>query len=279
MTLFRHIPVMLREMCEVVSPKENEIYIDGTFGGGGYTQALFAQANCFVIGVDRDEAAYERSGVFMKNHPERFRFIYDSFRNLHGYVDQPIDALILDLGVSSFQLDEAERGFSFRFEGPLDMRMSSSGLTAAVVVNTYSEEKIEQIIREYGEESYAHKIARAIVERRRVNLFETTTDLADLIASLVPRKSMIHPATKVFQALRVYVNDELFELYECLNHAHYANRIVIVTFQGLEVRVIKQWYRSQTYFKEIKRLKPSYQEIRQNPRARSAELRVFERQK
>ena len=266
-----HIPVMLQEMLEALHPEDGKTYVDGTFGGGGYTKAILDAANCHVVALDRDPEAIPRAVDFK----ERFTFIHDSLKNLHTHLKEPIEALVLDLGVSSFQLDNGERGFSFRFEGPLDMRMSCEGLTVKEVINTYSEKKLIEIIEGYGEESRAKTIAKAIVNFRYKAPLKTTKELADLVASVVPKRNAIHPATKTFQAFRIYVNDELQELYTCLQNATYAKRLVIVTFQGLEVRVIKKWYRAQNLFKEGIRLKPSRAEIRKNPRSRSAELRVF----
>lgn len=262
---------MLKEMLEALQPEDGKTYIDGTFGGGGYTKAILEAAHCHVIGLDRDPAAIPRAALF----DQRFTFIHDSLKNLHTHITHPIDGLVLDLGVSSFQLDDGQRGFSFRFEGPLDMRMSSEGLTVEEVINAYSEKKLIEIIEGYGEESRAKAIAKAIVTFRYKSPLTTTKELADLVASVVPKRGAIHPATKTFQAFRIYVNDELQELYTCLQQASYAKRLVIVTFQGLEVRVIKKWYRAQKLFKEEGRMKTSREEIHRNPRSRSAELRVF----
>jgi 16S rRNA (cytosine1402-N4)-methyltransferase len=269
-----HVPVMLDEVLSNLSPQSEHTYVDGTFGGGGYTKAILQKAPCFVKGLDRDPDAMDRTAHIPK---DRFHFIHDKLSNLHNYIPQDYDGLILDLGVSSFQIDQAERGFSFRFDGPLDMRMSKEGITAEEIVNTFPENKLADIIWEYGEERHARQIASLIVSQRKIKPLLTTKDLADLVLKVVKRVKDIHPATKTFQALRVFVNDELFEIYSCLKNAYHAKKIIIVSFQGLEVRAIKQWYHEQKIFTETRKIKPTREEILRNPRSRSAEMRVFER--
>lgn len=279
-----HIPVMLDQVVQALSPKDGEVYVDATFGGGGYTKALLEAANCSVIAIDRDPMALERAQPFLEKYPQRFKFLPGTFSALGTLIPQTgisrINGIVFDIGVSSYQLDDATRGFSFRFEGPLDMRMSSEGESARDVVNTYKEEDLATIIYAYGEEKKSRQIARAIVERRRLQRFELTSDLADLVKSIVKFSGDIHPATRTFQALRIYVNDELNELKKGLEASvtilERLGRLVVVSFHSLEDRLVKTFLKEHHDSLNImtkKPLLPLESEERINPRSRSARLR------
>lgn len=300
-----HIPVLLNEMLEALSPKSGELYLDATFGGGGYTRAILEAAPCRVVGIDRDPDAIKRAAALKKEYPDRFDIFQATFSTMesvlktNGY--DKFDGIIFDFGVSSFQLDEAERGFSFRFDGPLDMRMSGEGLSAADIVNTYSESDIADIIYRYGEERKSRRIARAIVEHRQENPILSTKQLADLIKSVIySKKDDIHPATLSFQGLRIFVNNELIEIEDGLNFSknclNVGGRLIAVTFHSLEDRLVKTFLRgesgrtaggsrylpettsTQKTFKDLYRKgkSPSDNEITMNPRSRSARLRAGE---
>ena len=218
----RHIPVLLDAVLTALAPAPGETYIDGTFGAGGYSRAILNAADCRLVAIDRDPDAARRAVAFKDQFKERFTFIQGPFSQMTDLVAsigmEQVDGVVLDIGVSSFQLDEAERGFSFQASGPLDMRMSKDGETAADVVNTYDQSELADILYHYGEEPKSRQIAAAIVKERAISPFETTTDLASLIEKTVgmprrrPGKKTIHPATRSFMALRIHVNDELGEL-------------------------------------------------------------------
>lgn len=298
-----HIPVMLPEVLSALKPSDGETYIDGTFGGGGYTRAILASAACKVLGVDRDETAIARAMDQRNDHPGLHPLLgcfgdMDALAIAAGY--SSVDGVVLDLGVSSFQLDQAERGFSFMRDGPLDMRMGGDGPSAADVVNLMSEKDIAAIIFRLGEEKQSRRIARAIVRARADAPFSTTLQLADLIETELGgrRGSKIHPATRTFQAIRIYVNDELGELARGMCAAESilseGGRLVIVTFHSLEDRMVKAFLRSRaglggsgsrhTPEREAgpspsftlltrKALSASQDEAGTNPRSRSARLR------
>ncbi|WP_235890909.1 16S rRNA (cytosine(1402)-N(4))-methyltransferase RsmH [Pararhizobium mangrovi] len=298
--LVRHIPVLLSAVLEALAPVPGQIVLDGTFGAGGYTQALL-DAGAQVIALDRDphalesgDAMVERSGGRLSLHAARFSEL-DRFAP-----DAGLDGVVLDIGVSSMQLDTPERGFSFRADGPLDMRMANAGVSAADVVNQLAVGDLARIFNFLGEEKQAGRIAGAIVRRREAEgAFETTRDLARLVETVSPRKAKdrIHPATRVFQALRVYVNDELGELARALYAAERAlkpgGRLVVVTFHSLEDRIVKRFFQNRFGGVEGSRHLPqpverpsiftrhgkamvtaSAAEAEANPRARSAKLRV-----
>jgi 16S rRNA (cytosine1402-N4)-methyltransferase len=296
-----HTPVMLEEVLAVLQPRDGGIYIDGTFGGGGYTRAFLTRAKCKVVAIDRDPDAIARGAVLAEEFVGRLTIFQGSFSEMDRLAGVPVDGIALDLGVSSFQLDEAGRGFSFSSDGPLDMRMSKSGLSAADTVNTLSESELADILWRYGEEKKSRSIARAIVAARPV---ETTRGLAEIVeraAGPSAKRYAIHPATRTFQALRIYVNDELGELERGLEAAERAlrpaGRLAVVSFHSLEDRIVKQFLsersgrersasrhlppsadtRTPTFRLLSSSQTPSAIEVRDNPRARSARLRAAER--
>ena len=290
-----HKPVMINEVLDTLSPHGQETYIDATFGAGGYSAAILEKANCSVIALDRDPEAALRAQSLKNQYGDRFSFYEGRFGDMDRIVpSQSYDGVVFDIGVSSPQLDEAERGFSFRIEGLLDMRMEKSGLSAADVVNTFDEKEIARIIWVYGEERRSRAIAKAIVAQRP---FETTTQLAELVRSIVGvERPGFDPATRTFQALRLYVNDELGNWnvgWRLLKLLKTGGRLVVVSFHSLEDRIVKTFLRKKSggqaypsrYLPDVTRAKPMFQlknrkaltpqeaEIRTNPRARSARLR------
>jgi 16S rRNA (cytosine1402-N4)-methyltransferase len=297
--------VLGRAALEYLNVQHGGIYIDGTFGAGGYTRATLAAADCQVIGIDRDQTALALGAGLVEEANGRLVLVEDRFSRLDavardcGY--EQVDGIVLDVGVSSMQLDRAERGFSFRLDGPLDMRMSGEGATAADVVNAASERDLASVIYVLGEERFSRGIARAIVRARSEAAILTTGRLADIVAGAVRSKpGDIHPATRTFQALRIFVNDELGELAQALIAAERilrpGGRLVVVSFHSLEDRIVKTFLaaRSETrggsrHAPEIKRAAPSFsvltkrpvtaddEEVANNPRARSAKLRAGER--
>lgn len=305
----RHIPVMLSEALQCLSPRDGGIYIDGTLGAGGYTRAILEAARCIVLAIDRDPDAIAQAQALKKVFGERLILAQATFgamaevAHANGY--RAVDGVALDLGVSSAQLDEAGRGFSFQQDGPLDMRMSRSGPTAADVVNSLSERDLARVIAVLGEERRARAIARAIVEARAERPIERTGQLAAVVSRVLGRRAddAKHPATRTFQALRIYVNDELAELARGLLAAEQllkeGGRLVVVTFHSLEDRIVKRFFSERSgrtgrpsrhlpagerpapvpTFRLLHRrpLVPSPAEVRTNPRARSAKLRAGER--
>jgi 16S rRNA (cytosine1402-N4)-methyltransferase len=299
-----HQPVMLDEMIKTLNPQSGEIYLDGTFGGGGYAKAILDYADCHLIVLDRDPEAIARAQQLAQHYPEQMTVLQGAFSELESLFKHRklprLNGVVFDFGVSSYQIDEAERGFSFRFDGPLDMRMSQVGVSAADVVNHYSEIDIADIIYRYGEERQSRRIARAIIQYRKTKLFETTLELANVIKSVIRGKpGAQHPATLTFQALRIFVNNELIEIESGLifaeNYLAPGGRLVAITFHSLEDRLVKTFlkqraerlrssrllpgeqepaYHPTFYLLHPKGLAPSEREVRQNSRARSARLRA-----
>ncbi len=298
----RHIPVLGRRAIELLGVHSGGLYIDATFGGGGYTRAILQTEGARVIGIDRDQAAIAQGAALAAEARGSLELVEDRFSNLASIVGAATaDGIVFDLGVSSMQLDEAARGFSFRFDGPLDMRMGRDGPSAADVVARAGERDLAAIIAALGEEHHARAIARAVVKARGGNAIGTTRALADIVARVLrPREGAIHPATRTFQALRIFVNDELAELARGLAAAERAlkpsGRLVAVAFHSLEDRIVKTFLaeRSRTpagsrhrpdvvapapTFRVLTRRPetPDQAEIAANPRARSAKLRAAER--
>jgi 16S rRNA (cytosine1402-N4)-methyltransferase len=304
-----HVPVMLAEVIESLAPRNGGRYVDGTFGGGGYSAAILEKADCTVWGIDRDGIAVSAGHALSKRHHGRFNAIHGCFGNMSQLLRQSnvdaVDGIALDLGLSSVQLDDAERGFSFRADGPLDMRMDrdNGAPSAADIVNSADEKVLADIIWRLGEERHSRRIARSIVQHRQIDPITRTSQLAEIVRGMVPHaKDRIDPATRTFQALRIYVNDELGELERGLLAAEEmlaANgRLVVVSFHSLEDRAVKQFLRSRSgrnagtsrhlppqettnppTFRLLGRglVRPSDREITANPRARSAGLRAATR--
>jgi 16S rRNA (cytosine1402-N4)-methyltransferase len=298
-----HIPVLGRPAVELLNVHDGGVYIDGTFGAGGYSRAILAAADCRVIGIDRDANALALGKELAAEG--RLTLVEDRFSNLDAVARaqgfDAVDGVVLDVGVSSMQLDTAERGFSFRLGGPLDMRMGGDGASAAEVVAKASERDLADIIFILGEERHSRSVARAIAKARADTPVTTTSALADIVASAVRmRPNDIHPATRTFQALRIFVNDELGELVAALVAAERIlkadGRLVVVSFHSLEDRIVKSFFaeRSDTragsrHAPERQRPEPTFRvltkrpivadetEIARNPRARSAKLRAAER--
>ena len=292
-----HVPVLLDEVLAALAPKSGETIIDGTFGAGGYTRAIL-DTGASVIAIDRDPDAIRDGRALEAASGGRLRLVQGAFSELDIHADETVDGVVLDIGVSSMQLDQAERGFSFRFDGPLDMRMAQAGPTAADVVNSIKAGDLTRIFGLLGEERHAGRIARMIEKRRAARPFACTRDLAEAIEAVVGRhpKDRIHPATRVFQALRIFVNDELGELARALFSAERAlkpgGRLVVVTFHSLEDRIVKRFIadRSGTvggsrHMPEVREEAPTFgkagraiaaseAEAERNPRARSAKLRA-----
>ena len=247
----RHIPVLLEEAISVLAPHEGGVYLDGTFGAGGYSRAILAHAGARVVALDRDPTAIAAGAAMVEEFSGRLILLSARFGDLDAAVRtagiEALDGIVLDIGVSSMQLDEAARGFSFRFEGPLDMRMEMTGRSAADIVNEGDEEEIADILYHFGEERLARRFARAIVHDRRIEPFTTTAQLAGLIERLnPPRFGQIHPATRTFQGLRIAVNDELGELARALAGAERmlapGGTLAVVSFHSLEDRIVKQFF-------------------------------------
>jgi len=301
-----HIPVLGRPAVDFLNVHDGGVYIDATFGAGGYTRAILAAANCKVIGIDRDQSAIALGADLVQAANGRLTLIEDRFSNLDAVARSAgvdaVDGVVLDLGVSSMQLDTPARGFSFRLDGPLDMRMGGEGPSAADVVNAAGERDLANIIFILGEERHSRAVARAIVKARSAAPIRTTRALADIVSSVVrSRPGDIHPATRTFQGLRIFVNDELGELVGALTAAERIlkpqGRLVAVSFHSLEDRIVKSFLvgRSDTragsrHAPELKRPSPTFRlltkrpvtadadEVARNPRARSAKLRAAERE-
>ena len=294
----KHFPVMLQEVLSSLSPQDGKTYVDATFGNGGYSEAILNAANCKLIALDRDPNVLPRTEEFAQKYGSRFRFIPGCFGDFETLVNQPIDGAVFDIGVSSMQLDQAERGFSFGKDAPLDMRMSCHGETAADLVNSLSEQELADLIYQYGEERKSRQIANKIVNFRKTKPIETTRELAEIIYTVIHKNpNTIDPATRTFQALRIAVNDELGELKRGLQGA--ANllkpqgRLVVVSFHSLEDRIVKSFFKENTgksqhvskyaaspqtadcniFASCSKAIEPSQEETKLNKRSRSAKLR------
>ena len=304
-----HVPVLLAEVLDALAPKAGETHVDGTFGGGGYAKAVLSAADCTLYGVDRDLDAIERAEQMALKQP-RLIPLLGRFGDLDALLlnagIEHVDGVMLDIGVSSFQIDQGARGFSFMRDGPLDMRMGQSGPSAADVVNHMPQTDLAAVIWQLGEERQSRRIAKVLCERRLEQSFETTLDLAEVIERAVGgrRGKKTHPATLTFQAIRMYVNDELGELARGLAAAERmlrpGGRLVVVTFHSLEDRLVKRFFRNRSggngagsrYMPEKlagpapsfdlqsrKAIEAGEAETRENPRARSARLRAGTRNK
>ena len=307
---FNHVPVLLNECIECLNIKEGEIYVDGTLGGGGHSSCVLKRLNNTgkLIGIDRDSEALAHTSERLKEYSNVI-YVKDNHENIKNIlidlgIDE-VDGILLDLGVSSYQLDEPSRGFSYMHDAPLDMRMNKDqGFTAYDVVNKYSEERLAEIFYNYGEEKYSKSIAKKIVDVRKNKEIETTYELVDVIKSAIPAKARNekqHPAKRVFQAIRIEVNRELVDLENAICDAVMSlktgGRLLIITFHSLEDRIVKKTFENlqgkcicppdfpkcvcgfKSYGKVItkKPIIATDDELEKNPRSRSAKLRVFER--
>lgn len=304
-----HVPVLLREVVTFVKPRVGGVYVDGTFGSGGYTTAILETADCRVVGIDRDPAAINNGITVINKFPGRLILVKGNFGKISNLLAQcslaKVDGIVLDLGVSALQISTPERGFSFQTDGPLDMRMDylSSGLTASDVINTFSEAKLTHILRKFGEEKRAHRIARFIVAARPIKgSAHLVKVVGSATGSFTSRK--LNPATRTFQALRMFINDEQRELEQVLVQSEDVlvpgGCIVVVSFHSLEDRAVKHFFqrhagyhpRTSRYYPEAVEVKdhaptfyiltrhavrPNSAEIVRNPSARSAKLRAARR--
>ena len=302
-----HTPVLLNEVIRTINPQSGKLYFDATFGWGGYTKKLLDSCACEVIAIDQDPKVKSRAKEFKREYGTRFNFIESKFSEICSVLKKlntkKVDGFMFDIGVSSMQLDNPQRGFSFNKEGPLDMRMGTSELTAEEFINSVSEDELADIIYNYGDERKSRRIAKLIVEHRKINPIKTTLHLADIVLKANPKKNnhKKHPATKTFQAIRIYLNDEFNELFAGLTNAEQAlgedGKICVVTFHSLEDKIVKNYfYKSSgmdySSYKNLpvetndseaslipgkKAIKPSEEEIKTNIRARSAKLRYATR--
>ncbi len=294
-----HVPVLLNECLSALRVRKDGLYFDGTLGGGGHTQAILEQGG-IVIGVDRDEDAINECTERLKPYGDRVKIVRDNFKNADNILGEAkLDGAILDLGISSHQIDCCERGMSFRFDGKLDMRMDNRQLlTAEMVVNEYSEDRLIRLLYEYGEESYAKKIVRNIVKARAVAPITTTMQLSEIVKASVP-KNIPSPQKRTFQAIRIEVNNELRGLDKAIKdifaHLNAGARMCVISFHSLEDRIVKQTFNllstdcicdkslpvcvcgHKAEGKTLKKIKPSPSELKENPRSASATLRVIEK--
>ncbi len=287
-----HKPVLFEETLRYLDLSPGAVVVDGTLGGGGHAEAILEKIGekGVLIGLDQDEQAIKRCQEKFQSHPNvrichaNFRLIGEVLKELHF---SQVDAVLLDVGVSSFQIGEAERGFSFQRDGPLDMRMNTTeGSTAADLVNQLPSRELDRILFEWGEERFARKITKAICDRRIKKKFQTTLDLADTISKIIPRRGHLHPATRTFQGLRIAVNDELGALEEGLRFGFEnlvsGGKMAVISFHSLEDRLVKNFFRDKMRAGEgivlnKKPITPSRFEIQLNPRSRSAKLRAIEK--
>ena len=291
-----HIPVMLNEVIEYLQPKPNQVFVDGTLGLGGHSEVLLdlIGSQGLLIGIDRDAQVLEITREILAGHQGNYELFHDNYRNIDKVLAnlniEQVDGILLDLGLSSFQLDDPKRGFGFRKEGPLDMRMDQkSPITALDLINSLSEKEISRLLKDFGQERWHNRIARYIIAKRTEKPIETTMELSHVVLQAMPRRSKrekIHPATRTFQAFRIAVNRELEGLEEaldkCINSLKVGGRIGVIAFHSLEDRIVKQTFRALTKAGTLdlifkKPLRPSEGEITVNPRARSARFRVAER--
>jgi 16S rRNA (cytosine1402-N4)-methyltransferase len=299
-----HIPVMLNEVLRFLKPQKNEIFFDGTFGAGGYSQAILESCECSVIAVDRDNNVQKFVDKILEKFPQNFKFNFAKFSQIKQVLAnhdlEKIDGVVLDVGVSSMQLDERQRGFSFDSTQKLDMRMDQTQeLSAYEVVNEFSVEDLTKIIRDFGDEPKAKKIAQKIATNRSKQTITSCCELADIVRSLYVGYYKTDPATRTFQALRIFVNNELEELRLALDSALHllkkGGRMVVVSFHSLEDKIVKDFFRSKSgitqsvsryepqAFEQMPKIlqllnksaiEPSDLEVKKNPRSRSAKLRA-----
>jgi len=300
-----HKPVLLKEMLEHLNPQTGEVYVDATFGAGGYTSAILEKANCKVFGIDRDKAAIERAALVKNKYDNRFSFLEGKFSEMESLLSQAgtdqVDGIVFDLGVSSMQFDDKERGFSFDSNARLDMRMDQKNpLSAYEVINEFFEDDLAKIIKDFGEEPKAKIIAKKIVEQRRSKAITGCGDLADIVRSLYYGYSKTDPATRTFQAIRIFVNQELEEISLALQAAKkllkHDGRLIVVSFHSLEDSIVKSFLKKEAgldqptsrylpidedsksavtfHIVNKSAIQPSAEEISENYRSRSSKLRA-----
>jgi 16S rRNA (cytosine1402-N4)-methyltransferase len=296
-----HTPVMLNEVLQYLKPNNEELYVDCTFGAGGYTRGILEIANCSVIGLDRDPLVQKFADEIKQNFDNRFEFHNIKYSDIETILNgRKVDGIVLDIGVSSMQIDNADRGFSFQKDSRLDMRMGNNNLSAYEIVNNTDERELADIIYNYGDEVKSRHIAKMIVEKRKEKPIETTFELADIIRYFYPkRKGKIDPATKTFQAIRIAVNGELDELKAILELSkkllNEDGRLIVVSFHSLEDKIVKDFIKTETdkglkkdkYSKNKnivdfelltkKAVVPAEKEVEANVRARSAKLRALKK--
>ncbi len=282
-----HTPVLIKETINFLNPKDNGIYVDCTLGGGSHVENLKLQtSNIKIIGIDQDQDALDAAKTRLAKF-ENITYIKDNFKHLKKHIQEPVDGILFDLGVSSHQIDTAERGFSIQKDGPLDMRMSK-GLktTAEEIINTYDKEELQKIFKEFGEERFAHRIAKAICRKRGLEKIRTTFQLKEIVEKAIPTWKKRESVTRIFQSLRIFINDELDVLKTALKDAidllKPGGRIVIISYHSLEDRIAKRTFVAAKLALRLKVLtkKPiqaSLEEISLNPRSRSAKLRAGEK--
>jgi len=292
-----HKSVMIEEVLSILKPSDGKIYIDCTLGAGGHTKKILESADCKVIGIDKDSFAIDLCKDIKEIYKERFYPMHGDFGELGNYLAslgfKTVDGILLDLGISSMQLSSPDRGFSFQYNSPLDMRMSQKGDNAYDLINSTSESLLADIIYTYGEEHSSRRIAKEIIKQRKLKKIETTFDLVDIILRANKSKSKkIHPATKTFQAIRIYINDELRQLYNALLSSEKflseGGKLIVISFHSLEDRIVKNFIRDNSVSKKKynqkntdksfvyesrKVLKASNLEVKENRRSRSAKLR------
>ena len=284
---FKHKPVLINEVIESIEPADDKIYFDATFGNGGYSKKILSSSNCKVIAIDRDPSVSSKAKEFEEKYKDRFKFIESRFSQIKKVMEElereKVNCFLFDIGVSSMQLDNANRGFSFMKDGPLDMRMSNTGKTAGELINTIDQNELADILFHYGDERNSRRIAKSIINYRNKKEIKSTLELADIIKKNNKNfKSKINPATKTFQALRMFINNELEELHSGLNQAlnllSITGKICVVTFHSLEDRMVKNFSKALgSSVKVEKVIKPSDDEVRLNPRSRSAKLRLIQK--
>ncbi len=292
-----HIPVMLGEVMEFLDPKENDVIVDGTLGSGGHAEAVLRRIGPRgrLIGIDKDPQSLRAARERLRPYVEQTCFVRGDFRDLDRILSEleitKVNGVLLDLGISSVQLDDPQRGFSFQTQGPLDMRMDQNNPVSAFdLVNSLPENELAGILRDYGEERWHNRIARTIVRQRAMHPIETTADLREVVLKAVPsprgKGERIHPATRTFQAIRIAVNRELESidvvLKKCVDLLAPGGRIAVIAFHSLEDRIVKQQFRALAQEGKVrlvvkKPLRPGEKECQENPRARSARLRIAER--
>ncbi len=293
----QHVAVMASEVVRYLSPREGGIFVDATLGLGGHAKGILELIgkDGKLIGIDRDTGAINLAKARLSDYIAQCEFVHDDFRNIDKILDRfkidKIDGILFDLGISSLQIDSPQRGFSFKEDGPLDMRMDREGhISAYDLINSLSEKEISNILKDFGQERWHNRIARRLVTERKFKPIETTGELARIVLKSIPfrrkGRKRIHPATRTFQAFRIAVNRELesleIGLINCIDRLRVSGRIVVISFHSLEDRIVKQSFKA---FEKAgkgkiivkKPLRPSEQEVTHNPRARSARLRVFER--